>query len=107
MDSFIEEIHKSDRLTDVQYMQIIEGLELIAETVCDKAKHIIDSGFTRKDVRQRLSLDTSYISLSEKANILDSTVLEYINSYGYNIEIREKYKEVLKKISRKAEKLGL
>lgn len=105
--SLVQQFTTTDTISGIDYMIILDGLEYITNEACAKAQNIVDSGYGRKEVRQRLKMDVSYHQLCQHADILDSIVLDYINTNYSDYEVRARYKEILRNFNRKAQKLGL
>lgn len=107
INAALEIADSGDSLSSTQYMQILDGLDAIVDEVCARARCVLDSGYRKKEVRQRLRSDTIYQRLCRQSGILDSLVLLYIYGDGSDFRIRERYKEILSDFGHRAESLGL
>lgn len=106
-ESLIIKITSDSLLTEEDYQQIIGQLDGMLESVCNKAEVLLDSGYRRTEVRTRLKMDSSYMVIYRQSGILDSAILEYINTPDADPKLRTQYKEACMKYYNKATRLGL
>lgn len=86
---------------------ILEQLEEMLIDVCDIAEKLNNKGISPKNLRDSLQLDSTYISIAQKASRLDSILLNYMATSTKGHDLRIKYNAVVTRNLRRAQKAGL
>jgi len=103
----IKRIQTNDSLTEEDYSLILNQLDFMMEYVYSKAQLIVDSGYKHPQIRARLKLDTTYIEIIQHADILDSTLLEHINTPITNRDLLKKYNLIKTRNLGRFKRIGL
>ncbi len=103
----IDKIHTDSMLSEKDYENMLLQLEGMLEIVCDKAECVIDSGYHPDDVRGRLGMDSVYRRIVEQSAVMDSALVNYLNSPYSNPSLRKRYRAILSRYTGIATKAGL
>ncbi|MDE7411302.1 MAG: hypothetical protein K2M94_04605 [Paramuribaculum sp.] len=103
----VDRINQSDSISLQDYNEIISALEHMCLTLEDKAKCIIDSGYSTDSVRARLRFDPEYNQILKYSGKLDSIVLLQVNNPYADPKIKTNYHKAMAKFFRHWKRLGL
>lgn len=103
----IQHLEKKDSISPEDAKMILSMLETMLSEACYKAEKELKNGTNLKNVREALSTDSTYIGIARHASILDSILLNYIDTCHNNALIRYEYQQVLKRNVRRARRAGL
>ncbi len=103
----IGRIRTDSMLSEKDYENMLLQLEGMLEIVCDKAECVIDSGYHPDDVRGRLGMDSVYRRIVEQGAVMDSALVNYLNSPYSNPSLRKRYRVILSRYTGRATKAGL
>lgn len=96
-----------EKLTLTDYQNMLCQLDGMFSVVYQKAKEAIDNGVEKDHVRSHLLSDSTYMQIAGQAAILDSILLRYLTSPNASHDLRIQYKQVARKASQRATKVGL
>lgn len=102
-----ERIEHRDSLSSDDARNILNQLEVMLTEVCSKAEKELKRGTDAREVRNVLRKDPEYMELARQAAILDSILLNYIDTCRNSSLIRYEYEQVLKRNVRRARRAGL
>lgn len=102
-----ERIEHRDSLSSDDARNILNQLEVMLTEVCSKAEKELKRGTDVGEVRNALRNDAEYMELARQADVLDSILLNYIDTCHNSSLIRYEYERVLKRNVRRARRAGL
>lgn len=103
----IYRIRTDSMLSEKDYKTMLSQLEGMLEIVCVKAESIIDSGYRPNDVRVRLGMDPVYRRIAGQGAVMDSALVDYLNSPYSNPNLKKEYQAILSRYAGRAAKAGL
>jgi len=103
----IDRIRTDSMLSEKDYKTMLSQLESMLEIVCVKAENIIDSGYRPNDVRVRLGMDSVYRRIAGQGAVMDSALVDYLNSPYSNPQLKKEYRAILSRYAGRAAKAGL
>lgn len=106
-DKLIAKIYAGEHLADEDYNIIMSQLDGMLYVVCNKAQLLVDSGYKRTEVRTYLKRDSDYRAIYRQSGVLDSVMLEYLQSPDAEPKLRTRYNELQLRYANRFMKLGL